>query len=83
MVQTQHTALTPPCSMGKSHGGSAFSLAPATFAVRAFQIASNVCFLACGDCFNVFDLAEELKFPHTLSLLRYPFDYGETANVAP
>ena len=69
------------CPIGKSHGGPAFSLTPTTFAVRTFQIASNVYSSACGDCFNVFDLAEELEFHHILSLLRYPFDYGEPANA--
>ena len=69
------------CSIGKSYRGSAFPLTPATFAVCAVQIASNVYSPACGDCFNVFDLAEDLEFHHTLSLLRYPFDSGETANA--
>ena len=70
------------CPIGKSYRGSAFPLTPATFTVRAVQIASNVYSPACGDCFNVFDLAEDLEFHHTLSLLRYPFDSGETANTS-
>ena len=69
------------CFIDKSHRGSAFPLAPPTFAVRTFQIASNVYPPASGYCFYVFDLAEDLEFHHTLSLLRYPCDYGEPANA--
>jgi len=61
------------CPIGKLHGCSSFPLAPAAFAVRAFQIAPDVHTPVRGDCLDVSNLAEDLEFHHELSLLRYTF----------
>lgn len=57
----------------KLYGGSAFPLPPATFAIRTVQIAPDVYASACRNCFDLSNLAEELKFRHALLLLRYTF----------
>lgn len=59
--------------VGKLDSGSAFPLPPATFAIRPVQIVPDVYASACRNGFDVSNLAEELKFPHELLLLRYTF----------
>jgi len=69
------------CPIGKLHHGSSFSLAPATFAVRAVQIAPDVYSSASGDCLDISDLSEDLELHHISSLLRYPAGHGESASL--
>jgi hypothetical protein len=49
------------CPIGKLHGCPSFSFAPAAFAICALQIAPDVHSSARGDCFDVSDIAENLK----------------------
>ena len=66
-------------SIRQLHGSFTFPLPPAAFAVRPVQIAPDVHAPARSNGFDVSDLAEELKFRHELSLLRYTANLDRAA----